>query len=120
MEDGDDEDEDDEYLASFEIDEGRAKEVALTFAKALEDCTEQRIAMENCTTEEDYPKASMDLTMCFGKTLCQVQHQSLIKVVGEDDDAKTEAALQTLTECVMLKTAERRMAREQHPHLFDE
>jgi hypothetical protein len=58
--------------------------------------------------------------MCFGKTLCQVQHQSLVKVVAEDNDAKTEAALQTLTECVMLKAGERRIAREQHPHLFEE
>ena len=115
----DDDDEDSEYLVSYEIDEKRAKEIALAFAKALKDCSDARKAMENCKTEEDYPKASMDLTMCFGKTLCQVQHQSLVKVVGEDDDAKTEAALETLTECVMLKTAERRMAREQHPHLFE-
>ena len=107
------------YTASYDIDKNRAKEIALTFAKALEDCTDARKAMEKCMTEEDYPKVSMDLTMCFGKTLCQVQHQSLIKVIGEDSDAKTEAALETLTECVMLKTAERRMAREQHPHLFD-
>ena len=117
--DGDD-DGNSQYLESFEINEVRAKEIALTFAKALSDCTDARDAMENCTTEEDYPKASMDLTMCFGKTLCQVQHQSLVKVVGEDNDAKTEAALQTLTECVMLKAGERRIAREQHPHLFEE
>ncbi len=116
----DDDDDDGQYLASYEIDEKRAKEIALTFAKALENCSDARKAMENCKTEEDFPKASMDLTMCFGKTLCQVQHQSLVKVVGEDDDAKTEAALETLTECVMLKTAERRMAREQHPHLFEQ
>ena len=113
-------DEDDNDIASYAIDEKRAKEIAITFAKALEDCADARKAMENCQTEDDYPKASMDLTMCFGKTLCQVQHQSLIKVVGQDDDAKTEAALETLTECVMLKTAERRMAREQHPHLFEQ
>jgi hypothetical protein len=117
---GDDNDGDSQYLEGFEIDEARAKEIALTFAKALGDCTDAREAMENCTTEEDYPKASMDLTMCFGKTLCQVQHQSLVKVVAEDNDAKTEAALQTLTECVMLKAGERRIAREQHPHLFEE
>ena len=118
MTEGDDDE--GQILESYEISEERAKEIALVFAKALGDCADAAEAMDNCTSEEEFPKASMDLTICFGKTLCQVQHQSLIKVVGEDDDAKTEKALETLTECVMLKTAESQMARDQHPHLFQE
>jgi hypothetical protein len=118
--DEDNNDDDGQYIASFEIDEERAKEIALNFSKALKDCSEASQAMEDCATEEDLPKVGMDLTICFGKNLCQVQHRSLVKVLGEDDDAKTEAALETLTQCVMLKSAERRMAGEQHPHLFEE
>jgi cytochrome c heme-lyase len=107
------------------IDEERAKEIALRFASALNDCSGARKNVANCSTEEEYSKASMDLTMCFGKTLCPVQHKTLLKILSsdhtdDDDDAKTEAALETLTECVMLKTAERRVAREQHPILFQE
>lgn len=106
------------------IDEERAKEIALRFADALNGCSDARKGMENCTTEEEYSRASMDLTMCFGKVLCQVQHKTLLKVLAsdneQDDNATTEAALETLTECVMLKSAERRVAREQHPTLFQE
>ena len=111
---------DDDDLSSFVIDEDRAQEIALKFAKALEDCSGPRKAMESCSRDEDYPRVSMDLTMCFGETLCRVQHQSLVRVLGEGDDDTAEAALETLTECVMLKTAERRAAREQHPGLFEE
>jgi len=106
------------------IDEERAKEIALRFADALNDCSDARKGMANCSTEEEYSRASMDLTMCFGKTLCQVQHKTLLNALEsdneEDDNATTEAALETLTECVMLKSAERRVAREQHPTLFQE
>lgn len=106
------------------IDGKRAKEIALRFADALNDCSDARKGIENCSTEEEYSKASMNLTMCFGKILCSVQHKTLLKVLAsddeEDDNAKIEAALETLTECVMLKSAERRVAREQHPTLFQE
>lgn len=110
--------------AVIEIDEERAKEIALRFASALNDCSGARKNVANCSTEEEHSKASMDLTLCFGKTLCPVQHKTLLKILSfdntDDADAKTEAALETLTECVMLKTAERRVAREQHPTLFQE
>lgn len=108
-------------IASFTINEARAKEIALNFAKALDDCSDVRKGMENCSTEEEYNEASMDLTLCFGKNLCQVQHKSLLTSLQEGrDDAKMEAALETLTQCVVLKSAERRFAREQHPSLFEE
>mmetsp|Transcript_7538 Transcript_7538/g.18828 ORF Transcript_7538/g.18828 Transcript_7538/m.18828 type:complete len:513 (-) Transcript_7538:513-2051(-) len=120
-----DESDDGQEIVSFAIDEKRAKEIALNFAKALEDCSDARNAMGNCSNEEEYSKASMDLTLCFGKHLCQVQHKSLLNVLNDgsddgSDDAKMEAALETLTECVMLKSTERRFAREQHPSLFEE
>lgn len=118
--DDNDEEINSQFMTSFDIDEDRAKDIALTFAKALENCISEREAMENCESEEDFPKASIDLNICFGKSLCHVQHQSLVKVLGEGNDAKTEVALETLTHCVMLKTAERRTAREQHPRLFKE
>ena len=108
-------------IASFTIGEERAKEIALDFSKALENCSDVRNSMANCSSEEEYSKASMNLTLCFGKSLCQVQRQSLLNVLNDDgDDAKMEAALETVTECVMLKSAERRFAREQHPSLFEE
>jgi hypothetical protein len=78
--------------------------------------------MAECSSEQEFSTASIDLTMCMGEIICPVQHNSLVKVLsdqGEEDDDRIEAALETLTECVMLKTAERRVAREQHPSLFE-
>mmetsp|Transcript_20978 Transcript_20978/g.39202 ORF Transcript_20978/g.39202 Transcript_20978/m.39202 type:complete len:377 (+) Transcript_20978:2-1132(+) len=101
------------------ITDSQAKEIAITFAKAIEDCQKERRNIANCSSEEECSRASVDLTMCMGERLCPVQHKSLVKVLSdEDEDQKIEAALETLTECVMLKTAERRVAREQHPSLF--
>jgi cytochrome c heme-lyase len=100
------------------ITESEAKDIALTFAKAIGKCRKQQRKMAECSSEKEFATASMDLTMCMGSTICPVQHKSLVKVLGGDDDDKIEAALETLTECVMLKTAERKVAREQHPTLF--
>jgi cytochrome c heme-lyase len=104
------------------ITEPQAKEIALTFAKAIGKCRKQQKKMAECSSEQEFSTASIDLTMCMGEIICPVQHKSLVKVLsdqGEEDGDKIEAALETLTECVMLKTAERRVAREQHPSLFE-
>lgn len=100
------------------ISDGQARQIALNFAKAMVDCRKARQAVEICVSEDGCSKASMDLTMCMGERLCPLQHKSLVKTLASDDDTKIEAALETLTECVMLRTAERRQAREQHPNLF--
>jgi hypothetical protein len=101
------------------VSDERAMQIANDFARAMRDCTKQRRAVENSASDEEGSRASMDLTMCMGERLCPVQHKSLVKTLSGDDDAKIEAALETLTECVLLRTAERRHAREQHPKLFD-
>ncbi|VEU39795.1 unnamed protein product [Pseudo-nitzschia multistriata] len=112
---------DDGTAEGFDVSEDRAREIALGFARALEDCSGVRERMANCSSEDECSRASMDLTLCFGKHLCSVQHKSLLGALEKDgDDAKAEAALETLTQCVMLKSAERRFAREQHPGLFEE
>jgi cytochrome c heme-lyase len=104
-----------------EITDEHAKKIAISFALAMKDCQKAKQRMENCGSEEDCTRASMDLTLCFGERLCPVQHASFVKVLSasDDKDAEIEAALETVTECVMLKTAERRVARQQHPELFE-
>lgn len=100
------------------ISESEAVSIAKNFAMALKTCRMQQSKVDKCKSEEDCSKASMDLTMCMGPILCPVQHQSLIKALGEDSDARIEAALEILAECVVHRTEERQLAKEQHPKLF--
>jgi cytochrome c heme-lyase len=105
----------------MDISEDQAKAIALNFAQAMKACTQAQKRIANCQSEEECSKASVDLTMCMGQHLCIVQHKNLVQTLNtsdDADDAKIEAALETLTECVMHRTAERRHAREQHPSLF--
>ena len=103
-----------------------AKQIAVKFSQALKDCSEAQKRMEGCTSEDEYAQASIDLTMCFGKLLCPVQHTSLLDILNntnnsENDDtigAQTEAALEQVNECVVMKSTERRRARDQYPQLF--
>jgi cytochrome c heme-lyase len=105
-------------MESMKISEDEAKEIAVSFAKVLKECQVQQQKVASCESEEEFSKASMDLTMCMGPILCQVQHKSLLKTLGDDDDAKIEVALETLTECVLFQTAQRQFAKKQHPKLF--
>jgi hypothetical protein len=105
-------------VAATQISEEQAKAISLKFAKAMKDCKNTQKRLINCSSEEDCSKASVDLTVCFGQRLCHVQHKNLKRTLDDGDDIKIEAALETLTQCVMLKTAERRVAKEQHPIFF--
>ncbi|KAG7345011.1 cytochrome c/c1 heme lyase [Nitzschia inconspicua] len=105
-----------------EISDAQAREIARTFATAIRDCNKAKQRVENCVGEQECSRSSMDLTMCMGERICPVQHLSLVNILSaeDSDDGRIEASLETLTECVILKTAERRVARQQHPKLFQE
>jgi cytochrome c heme-lyase len=104
--------------ASMKLSQAEAKEIAINFAKALKDCRTSTQKVERCESDEECGRASMDLTMCMGKLLCQVQHKSILTSLQGNDDAKIEAALETLTECVVHQTGRRHEAKEQYPNEF--
>lgn len=101
-----------------DISASEAKEIAQAFAKVLKTCAAAQKKVDACKSEEDCMQASMDLTMCMGPALCPVQHKTLLKTLGEDDDLRIEAALSTLSECVLFQGEKRQLAKEQHPSLF--
>lgn len=103
---------------AMEISNSEAKQIALNFSKVLKDCRKQQARVKSCKSEDECAKASMDLTMCMGPLLCPVQHKNLRKTLTEDDDDAIEAALETLTECVILQNAQRALAKKQHPGAF--
>ena len=105
-------------MAAMKISESQAQEIATNFAKVLKNCQSQQQKMGTCESEEEFSKASMDLTLCLGPVLCNVQHASLVKTLQTDDDDKIEASLETLNECLMYQNALRKLAKEQHPGVF--
>lgn len=108
-----------EDMAAMERTKEQAKQIALNFSKVLKNCQKQQARVRSCQSEEECSKASMDLTMCMGPILCHVQHKNLMNSLAEDDDGKIEAALETLSECVVHQTAERALAKKQHPLAFE-
>ena len=104
--------------APMELSRAEAEQIALNFSKVLKECRTQQARMRSCVSEQDCAKASMDLTTCMGPILCPVQYKNLVKSLAETDDVKIEAALETLSECVLHQTAERALAKKQHPSAF--
>lgn len=109
---------DDAQAASKKFSQAEAKEIATNFARTLTDCHTMSQKVDQCKSDEECGRASMDLTMCMGRLLCQVQHKSLLASLQGDDDAKIGAALETLTECVVHQTGRRHEAKEQYPQEF--
>jgi hypothetical protein len=105
---------------AMKISPTQAKEIAESFAKVLKDCRVQQERVQNCDSDGDCTKASMDLTMCMGPILCPLQHKGLMKALNEqsDGDDKIGASLETLSECVVLQTAHRQLAKQEHPSAF--
>jgi cytochrome c heme-lyase len=103
---------------AMELSKEEAEQIALNFSKVLKECRTQQARVRSCKSEDDCAKASIDLTTCMGPILCPVQHKNLLKTLAETDHAKIEAALQTLSECVVYQTRERALAKSQHPSVF--
>jgi len=102
------------------ITEEQAKELALNFAAMLKDCRQARRAVDQCHTEDECARASLDLTMCMSKLVCPLQHTALIERItaDDDDDAAIEDALQRVNDCVAFKTEQHLVAKEQFPKYF--
>jgi cytochrome c heme-lyase len=107
-----------EEAMMMDISQSEAKEIAQSFAKVLNTCAAAQKKIASCKSEEECMKASMDLTMCMGPELCPVQYKTLRKTMEEDDDLRIEAALSTLSECVVFQDGKRHLAKEQHPSVF--
>ena len=101
-----------------DISESKARELAEMFAKTMKDCQKNRRALDLCDTEEDCARASMDFTLCMAKTVCPLQHKTLVSALQNDDDHAIEPALERVSECVALQSQLRSLAEKQHPNLF--
>lgn len=103
---------------SSSITEQEAQKLVEDFSTATQKCQKQRNALDKCASEEECTRATMDLTIGMGHTLCPLQHQTLLKALQQDDENTIEAALERVSECVTLKSQQHAMAKQQHPKLF--
>ena len=101
------------------LSENDAVALAKSFAQILKDCQEATQKMEASESDQDYQKASLDLTICMSKIVCPLQHKALTKAVSSDDEDTVEAALERLTSCVAYNAEQRTLAKEKYPQLFD-
>ena len=100
--------------------EAQAKELAQNFATMLTDCRKARTAVDLCATEAECAHASMDLTVCMGRSLCPLQHEALMGQLLKDgdEDGAIEEALSRVGECVALKSQQHALAKKIHPNSF--
>ncbi len=100
------------------ISEQEARKLVEDFSTATQRCQKQRTALNQCASEEECTRATMDLTIGMGQILCPLQHQTLLQVLQHSDDSTIEAALERVSECVTLKSQQHAVAKQQHPKLF--
>jgi len=102
------------------VTESDARELASSFAKIRGACHVAASRVDECDSELDCAKASMDLTTCMGKIVCPLQHAALVSALGGSDgnDAAIDAAITSISECVALKSSRKAEAKEKFPNLF--
>lgn len=130
VDDDDDENNNIDPMKAMKVTEDEAREVADSFAKVLQKCQRQQEKVDECQSDDECAKASVDLTMCMGLIFCPLQHQTLQTAIkaahgkndshddSETNNAKIEASLETLTECVIYQNARGRLAKKQFPKFF--
>lgn len=102
--------------------EADAKELAQNFATMLTNCRKARTAVDQCATEAECARASVDLTICMGRSICPLQHDALMANLlkdGDDADGAIEEALSRVSECVALKSQQHAVAKKNFPNSFE-
>lgn len=104
-----------------QLDENQAMDLASSFAQIRTACRAAEQRVDECDTAENCAKASMGLTMCMGKILCPLQHNSLFQALSDDgssnQEARIEAAITTVSECVTLKSRQHTAARQRYSNI---
>ena len=107
-----------DFSATGNLTAEQATELASKFAAVRSECRAQQNAADRCSTDDDCARVSLDLTMCLGQQLCSVQHNALVERLKADDDAAIDAALQRVSDCVVLQTERQQAAKEKYPQIF--
>eukprot|EP00978_Attheya_sp_CCMP212_P048597 scaffold547798_cov71-Attheya_sp.AAC.3 len=125
--DNDNDDDDDEPVP--QISKKEAIALAKSFASILKDCKELQKEMNDCKTDEECARVAMGLTVCMAKIVCPLQNASMVKSLHADYDetdvkataeynARINASLETVSDCVTGANHRTSLARKQHPNVF--
>lgn len=102
------------------VSEATAIELAQSFATMLTNCRKAQAAVDQCETEAGCARASIDLSLCLGKSLCPLQHEALVQRLNANDDDAIDDALSRVNDCVALKTHQHAILKETYPEVFQE
>jgi hypothetical protein len=112
---------------SQNITESQATEIAKTFALMLQNCRQAQKQVDQCSDDAECAKASLALTLCMGKIVCPLQHETVTHIIKQGGDgnksnktwdAQMDVVLENLATCVQLKSEQGAMAKRLYPSIF--
>jgi cytochrome c heme-lyase len=109
-----------------EISNQEAVAICKSFGRMLHECQEAQAKVNECTSDEECARASMDLTLCMAKILCPLQHSAMVNALSSNDETeeeynvRLEAALENVSDCVAGVSQRAQLAKKAHPNAFKE
>jgi len=107
-----------------------AKDIASSFASMISQCRKKQQILDKCKDDAECTKATLALTMCLAKVVCPLQQSAVEKALNDDNvdmtdkkaaaiyNATFDKALENMSICVNQKSEKAAIARQTHPHLF--
>eukprot|EP00548_Thalassiothrix_antarctica_P013114 CAMPEP_0194167866 /NCGR_PEP_ID=MMETSP0154-20130528/3013_1 /TAXON_ID=1049557 /ORGANISM="Thalassiothrix antarctica, Strain L6-D1" /LENGTH=451 /DNA_ID=CAMNT_0038878865 /DNA_START=1 /DNA_END=1356 /DNA_ORIENTATION=- len=104
----------------FKITKEEAKELAIHFGIALQECEASQNKVSNCHSDMECQQAALDVLQCYGKLWCPLQHKALLKSLNDtSEEGKFEAALDHLNMCVISTQSRMGEARIEYPTVWE-
>mmetsp|Transcript_30705 Transcript_30705/g.46515 ORF Transcript_30705/g.46515 Transcript_30705/m.46515 type:complete len:425 (-) Transcript_30705:1578-2852(-) len=98
--------------------EEEAKELAIQFGIALQECESQGSKVSRCKSDRDCQEATLDLIQCFGKLWCPIQHQALLNALSSSEESNIEKALEELSSCVEFTQQRMDQSKKEYPKIW--
>lgn len=106
--------------SSNSLTKDQAEDLAKLFNAMKKDCKASQLAVDKCRNDDECARMSIDLTLCMGKILCPLQHQSMVKTLNDEKDGSNmiDVAFERVSNCISKKTLDHNHAKTQYPTVF--
>jgi len=101
------------------ISKEEAKELAIHYGIALQECESVQSKVSNCQSDMECQQATFNALQCYGKLWCPLQHKALLNSLNNEEDGKIEATLDHLNMCVMSTQNRMGEARIEYPTIWE-
>ena len=88
------------------LSEKEAQALRTDMTIAIGACRALQRKVDQCQSDNECAKASLDLTIGMGKILCPLQHSHFATALSNTDETKIEHTLERLGECVVLRSTQ--------------